>query len=265
MRIKITLETPMIPFLYRHRILSLIKEALKKSDKDYKDFLYKNKITKPFTFNLVPPLNKEIKEGEIQIDNNFTVKDYIFYSKDSYFNLFISSADYRFVITLYNGLKNLKTFDFSSYENMLVNGEKVILHIKRVNVLNEKPIRGNSVVFKTNAPIIVEDKNDNPVLFSDKNFEKELNEITDRILSSPHIKGKGLEKPLKFEPIKMGKQVIKHTLKSFREKTGKPVMYLTGNTGVFRLSGHPKDLEPLYKIGIGNRTGQGFGMVEVLE
>jgi CRISPR-associated endoribonuclease Cas6 len=41
-------------------------------------------------------------------------------------------------------------------------------------------------------------------------------------------------------------------------------MYLTGNTGIFKLSGHPKDLEILYKIGIGNRTGQGFGMVEVL-
>ena len=259
------LEAPMIPFLYRHRILSLIKEALKNSDKEYKDFLYENKITKPFTFNLVPPPNKEIKEAEIQIDNNFKVKDYVFYSKDSYFSLFISSADYRFIITLFNGLKKLKNFDFSSYENMLVNGERVILKIKRVDVLNEKPIRSDTVIFKTNAPIIVEDKNDNPILFSDKNFEKELNQITDRILSSPHIKGKGLEKPLKFEPIKMSKQVVKHTLKSFREKTGKPVMYLTGNTGIFKLSGHPKDLELLYKIGIGNRTGQGFGMVEVLE
>lgn len=33
-------------------------------------------------------------------------------------------------------------------------------------------------------------------------------------------------------------------------------------TGIFKLSGHPKDI--LYKIGIGNRTSQGFGIVEVL-
>ena len=105
---------------------------------------------------------------------------------------------------------------------------------------------------------------DKPVLFSDKRFEKELNEVTDRILRSETIKGKGLEKPLKFEPLKMNKQVVKHTLKAFREKTGKPIMYLTGNSGIFKLSGHPKDLEILYRIGIGNRTGQGFGMVEVL-
>ncbi|HEV09431.1 MAG TPA: CRISPR-associated endoribonuclease Cas6, partial [Sulfurihydrogenibium azorense] len=43
MRIKITLQTKQIPFIYRHRILSLIKEALKKSDQDYKSFLYENK------------------------------------------------------------------------------------------------------------------------------------------------------------------------------------------------------------------------------
>jgi CRISPR-associated endoribonuclease Cas6 len=264
MRIKILIKAEKIPVIYRHRIVSLIKEALKKSDKDYKEFLYGNKITKPFTFNLVPPFKKEIKEAEIQIDNKFKIKDKVFYSGSHYFSLYISSPDYRFIISLFNGLKRLKIFDFSSYENMLVDGEKIVLQIKNVAVLNERPVKKEEIVFKTNSPIIVEDKNDKPVLFSDKNFERELNEITDRILASSHIKGKGLEKPLRFEPIKMSKQVVKHTLKSFREKTGKPVMYLTGNSGVFKLSGHPKDLEILYKIGIGNRTGQGFGMVEVL-
>jgi len=265
MRIKITLQTKQIPFIYRHRILSLIKEALKKSDQDYKSFLYENKIAKPFTFNLVPPINKEIREALIQIDSKFKIKDKVFYSEDGYFSLFISSNDYRFIISLFNGLKRLKTFDFSSYENMLVDGERVIIQIKNVTMINEKPIKQDTVIFKTNSPILIEDKNDNPLLFSDKNFEEELNTITNKILSSPHIKGKGLEKPLKFEPINMNKQVVKHTLKSFREQTGKPVMYLTGNVGIFKLSGDPRDLEILYKIGIGNRTGQGFGMVEVLE
>jgi CRISPR-associated endoribonuclease Cas6 len=263
MRIRIILKSNMMPFLYRHRILSLIKEALKKSDRDYKDFLYNNKITKPFTFNLVLPKDKKIEKRKIQIDNQFEIEDNVAIF-EGFMHLYISSLDYRFIISLFNGLKQMKTFDFSSYENMLVDGEKIVLQIKNVAVLNERPIKKEEIVFKTNSPIIVEDKNDKPVLFSDKNFERELNEITDRILASSHIKGKGLEKPLRFEPIKMSKQVVKHTLKSFREKTGKPVMYLTGSTGIFKLSGHPKDLEILYKIGIGNRTGQGFGMVEVL-
>ena len=265
MRIKILIKTDIIPLLYRHRVVSLIKEALKKSDKDYKEFLYKNKITKPFTFNLVLPKNKKIEKGIVQIDENFTIEDNIFILEDSqYLNLYISALDYRFVISLFNGLKRLKIFNFSSDNEMLVDGEKLTWEIKKVVPLKERPIKSNSMIFKTNSPFLIEDKDDNPVLFSDGNFEKELNEVMDRILSSEHIKGKGLEKPLKFEPIKMQKQVIKHTLKSFREKTGKPIMYLTGNAGIFKLTGDPKDLEIIYKIGLGNRTGQGFGMVEVV-
>ena len=264
MRMKIYIKTNKIPILYKHKVMSLFKEALKKSDKDYKDFLYKGKITKPFSFNLVlPPKRKPIK-AKIQIDENFTIEDTIFEIEEGYLSLFVSALDYRFLISLFNGLKRLHTFNFSSDTNMLVDGEKITWEIKKVSSLNEKPIKSRHIVFKTNSPIVLENGNDKPVLFSDKNFEYHLNEITDRILKSPHIKGKGLEEPLKFEPIKMKKQVIKHTLKAFREKTGKPIMYLTGNSGIFKLSGHPKDLEILYKIGIGNRTGQGFGMVEVL-
>jgi len=266
LRIKILIKTEKIPIFYRHRVVSLIKEALKNSDREYKEFLYKNSITKPFSFNLVIPKIKKKEKAKIQIDHNYQVEDTVFTLEDtSYLSLYISALDYRFLISLFNGLKNLKTFDFSSDENMLINGEKITWKIQKVVPLHEKPAQSDTIIFKTNSPIILEDRQDKPILFSNKDFEKHLNEITDRILKSPHIKDKGLEKPLKFEPIKMRKQVIKHTLKSFREQTGKPLMYLTGNAGTFRLSGHPKDLEILYKIGIGNRTGQGFGMVEVIK
>ncbi|WP_457643346.1 CRISPR-associated endoribonuclease Cas6, partial [Persephonella sp.] len=207
MRICITLKSDRMPVLYRHRIVSLIKEALKQSDKDYKDFLYNGKITKPFSFNIVFPKERKIKKELIQIDSRFQIEDTVYYFNGSFLNLYISSLDYRFIISLFNGLKRLKTFDFSSGENMLVNGEKITLELKKVLMLNERPIKSDTVVFKTNSPILIEDKDDKPGLFSDKDFEHHLNEVTDRILKSPHIKGKGLEKPLKFEPIKMKKQV----------------------------------------------------------
>ncbi|WP_457623136.1 CRISPR-associated endoribonuclease Cas6, partial [Persephonella sp.] len=242
------------------------KEALRKSDEDYKRFLYNGKITKPFSFNLVIPPGAKKEKKPIQIDPDFSIEDTVFVLENGHFiSLFISAMDYRFLISLFNGLGKIPEFNFSFDENMLIDGRKTTWKIKKVIPLNEKPVISDTVIFKTNSPIIVEDRYDNPVLYSDPQFEQHLNEITDRILSSPHIKGKGLEKPLKFEPIEMQKQVIKHTLKAFREKTGKPLMYLTGNKGIFKLSGHPKDLEILYKIGIGNRTGQGFGMVEVMK
>ncbi len=265
MRIKILIEAEAIPLLYRHRILSLIKEALEKGDASYKDFLYNSKTAKPFTFNLVPPITRSIEEKEIRIDDKFSVKDRVFYSKGSYFSLFVSSIDERFILSLFKGLKKMDSFQFSYNNYMIVDGKSITLRIKRIIMINEKDISKDSAVFKTSSPFLLEDKNDNPVLFYEKHFEKELNEITDKILSSSHIKGKGLEKPLKFEPIQMNKQVVKHTLRAFREKTNKPIMYLTANAGVFKLEGHPTDLDILYKIGIGNRTGQGFGMLELLE
>lgn len=69
---------------------------------------------------------------------------------------------------------------------------------------------------------------------------------------------------MEFIPVKLRKQVVKHTLKGFREKTGKPYMTLTCFEGCFKLKGDPRDLQMLYQIGIGLRTGQGFGMVEVI-
>ncbi len=264
MRVKILIKTDKLPIIYRHRVISLFKEALKRADQDYKEHLYNGKITKPYSFNVPLPREKTAVKGKIQIDQNFIIEDTIYELKNSFLSIYVSALDYRFLISLFNGLKRIKVFDFSSKENMLVNGEKIFWEIKKVIPINEKPINSDTIIFRAYSPIIVEDVEDKPVLFSDKRFEKELNEVTDRILRSETIKGKGLEKPLKFEPLKMNKQVVKHTLKAFREKTGKPIMYLTGNSGIFKLSGHPKDLEILYRIGIGNRTGQGFGMVEVL-
>ncbi len=264
MRIKILIKSEVVPFLYRHRVISLIKEALKRSDKDYKEFLYDNQITKPFSFNLVFPREKQIKTADIQLDERFVVRDNVVIS-DKHFSLFISSSDYRFIIALFNGLKKLRKFYFSSDTNMLINGKKIDWNIEKFLLLNEKPITKNTVIFKTNSPILIEDKNDEPVLYNEENFERELNEVMDRILKSEHIKGRGLEQPLKFEPIKMKKQVVKHTLNWFRKNTGRPIMYLTGSSGIFKLSGHPEDLKLLYKIGIGTKTGQGFGMVDILE
>lgn len=69
---------------------------------------------------------------------------------------------------------------------------------------------------------------------------------------------------MEFIPLKLKKQVIKHTIKGFREKTGKPYMMLTCFEGCFQSIGEPEDLQMLYQTGIGLRTGQGFGMVEVV-
>jgi CRISPR-associated endoribonuclease Cas6 len=252
----------LVPMLYLHRIISLCKEALLTSNPEYKNKMYSQKIARAFTFSVGFPKDKIIKKGTVQIDKNFTIEDTMFELPGKTFNLFISSSDPEFMIYLYNGLRMIKTFNFSSDEDMLVNGQKIVFRIKNTSIINESNIRNNEIVFKTNSPFIIEDSDDKPVFPTSENFENQINLIQDKIFLS--LRGYGLKQKLEFMAVKLDKQVVKHTLKDFREHTGKPVMYLTGFKGIFKLKGDPEDLDLLYKSGFGNKTSQGFGMLEVL-
>lgn len=252
MRIKVEIYANKIPVLYRHRVMSLIKEALVRSDRDYKEHLYNNRIKKPFCFNFTfERKNHQIEP--IKIDDNFTVEDRVFYPSDKKANLFISSNDYRFIITLYNGLKRLDRFKFS---------DDNIWQIGKVYQMKEKVFTDDYAVFKTASPVVVESRDDQPVIFSDPNFEQELNKVMNLVMQKNF--SRQLIKPLKIHLVEMKKEVVKHTLRGFREKTGKPVMYITASSGIFKLEGDRRDLQTIYQIGLGNRTSQGFGMLEVV-
>ncbi|WP_457622277.1 CRISPR-associated endoribonuclease Cas6 [Persephonella sp.] len=265
MRLKVLIRSEMVPILYRHRVVSLIKNAIKLGSNGNESFFEEKRVVRPYCFNLALPTKKVQRIGKIQIDENFIVEDIVFYTNKRPISLYVGSLDKDLINAIYRGLKKIKRFNFSSSCNMIVQNKRLVWLVDRIVFVNEKPIESETAVFKTNSPILVENEENRPVLFSDESFNDHLNRIMDRILSSPYLKGKGLDKPLKFEPIDMKKQVVKHTLKDFRENTGKPVMYLTGSTGIFKLSGSKEDLEIIYKTGIGIRTCQGFGMIELKE
>jgi CRISPR-associated endoribonuclease Cas6 len=266
MRIKVTFRAKKLPILYRHMFMALIKKALENSDTGYKESLYPDKssehskIAKPFCFSVSMPPGKTIKKEKIIIDEAIEIEDAVFhFPQNSSLSFYISSSEYQFMVCLYNGLLEMKSFPF---------GNNINLKLERVFMLNEKKINGDEVVFKTNAPVLIEDKYGKPVLpLTDSlspiaSFNEHFNAIHDRILKD--VRGQGLYREMEFVPIKLKKQVVKHTLKGFREKTGKPYMTLTCFEGCFKLKGDPRDLQMLYQIGIGLRTGQGFGMVDVV-
>lgn len=263
MRIKITFFADKLPILYRHRFMALIKEALNKSDADYQNSLYpdkdaeNSKRVKPFTFNISMPLNRTTKKEKIIIDEGVEIEDTVFHFPDnSSLFFYISSSDFEFITNLYNGLLKIEEFRFN---------DEITLKFDKAFLLNEKKINGDEVIFKTNAPVLIEDKYGKPLLPSDsilQSFNDNFNAIHDRILKD--IRGQCLYREMEFIPVKVKKQVVKHTLKGFREKTGKPYMTLTCFEGCFKLKGDPRDLQTLYQTGLGLRTGQGFGMVEVV-
>ncbi|MEZ0337222.1 MAG: CRISPR-associated endoribonuclease Cas6 [Aquificaceae bacterium] len=257
MRLKVLLKAHKIPIFYRNIIMSLIKEALSTYDEKYLNQLYydeKTKKPKPFTFSLVFPKGTKTKKEKILIENQ-EIEDIVFYPPhDKYINLFISSYDFEFISNLYNGLLKLRRFSLS-------NGGHI--EIERIWTPKEKDIKDNKIIFKTLSPILIEDKDGKPLLPTDlEAYNREFNIIHDKKLKE--LRSQGLKDSLLFEPIKWKKQVVKHTLRKIREKVGKPYITLTCFEGYFTLQGHPEDLKILYQAGMGLRTGQGFGMVEVV-
>jgi len=63
----------------------------------------------------------------------------------------------------------------------------------------------------------------------------------------------------------MKKEIVHHTLKNYRESKHQPLIKLNTSSGTFKLKGNPQDLDAIYKMGIGNRRGQGFGMIDVVK
>ena len=250
-----------MPIIYRHRFLSLIKEALHRADPEYKKLLYPpedsllSKKAKNFTFNIsLPSQRRPIKE-RFFIDKSTEVEDIVFhFPYESTISMFVSSPDYRFITSFYNGLLKIREYDFKNH---------ITLALERTFILKTKKITTDEVIFKTHAPVLIEDEFGKPELpFKLKQFQIHLNAIQDRILKD--IRGYGLKRELIFAPIRIKKQVVKHTLNRFREKTGKPFMVLTCFEGTFKLSGDPEDLQVIYEAGMGLRRGQGFGMIEFL-
>lgn len=243
--------------------MALIKEVLSRVDSHYKETLYpektseKSKVAKPFTFSIMMPSGRKVVKEKITIDNGIEIEDTVFYFPEGgLLSFIISSSDYEFIINLYNGLLEMGNFDFSSDIN---------LRLHRVTMLKEKKIVEDEVTFKTLSPVLIETKDEKPLTPEDNNltlFNKEFNAIHDRILKD--MRGQGILKEIEFIPLKIKKQVVKHSLREFRAKTGKPYMTLTCFEGYFKLKGDPRDLQMLYQTGIGLRTGQGFGMVEVV-
>lgn len=297
MRMKLIFKADKLPIIYRHRFMALIKDALNRSDADYKNNLYHKEVkyerVKPFAFGVCPPPFDysacPVEEFEITVssDNKSSmppkVSDKVIPIKpDEHISMFISSIDFEFMTSLYNGFidmqKNNAVFKFN---------DNIEFKFQRAFVLNEKKITSDEVMFKTLCPALLEEQRIDTTNNKQKKRDRYLlpplekgehderfnevftnihNGILEDIRKQKDKKGHGLYKrPLEFIPIKLKKRVIKHTIRAFWEKNpDKPVMKFTCFEGCFKLKGDPRDLQMLYQIGIGLRTGQGFGMVDVV-
>ncbi|KYO67321.1 CRISPR-associated endoribonuclease Cas6 [Thermovenabulum gondwanense] len=242
MRFTAIFSTDKLPQANNMLFVSLMKEAIQKSNPEYYEKIYfydgkKNKRPKNFCFSIF------VKDFEV-MDEFYHIKDKIF--------LNISTPDYECGVNIYNGLLKIKNFN---YKNFYLNREKIFL-------VREKKINDNQVVFKTLSPILIKDKNNNFLEPKNEKFNEEMNYICNEILRN--YRGIGLKRPLTFQDISLRKKVVKQEIEGFTQITGKKIFYANAYAGLFKLEGDVSDLDDLYKLGIGFRRSQGFGMIEVV-
>lgn len=243
MRIIIELNTTKIPLNYNYMILSLIKNNLSKEnpmlyEKIYEDNTDYELRTKPFTF-AVKLESFKIEDDEVSLEKRVL--------------LTVSTSDYIIGSVIYNSFLKVKDYE---YQN------KYKLQIGKVNVLKEKNINSNQVVFKTLSALILRNKEGKFLSPDDPNYEKELNYIANKVIKS--YRGVGLKEDLKFEPVLMKKRVIKEKISGFEKNTGKEIFYITGYDGIFKLTGDKEDLNLIYKMGAGFRRSSGCGCLEIV-
>lgn len=119
----------------------------------------KNKKIKPFSFAVF--LNQaKFGADEIIVEGNVC--------------LTISTPDYNLGIAIYNGLLNIKAYQYKSYSFVRTN----ILLKKDLNIFEER------VPLKTLSPIVIKDRNNKFLDKESLEYQIELNYICDVLLKS---------------------------------------------------------------------------------
>lgn len=235
MRLRIHLKTEKIPIHYRMFFVSMIKEAIKKSNNDLYYHLYSKRLSKPKSYSFAVYLS------------NFQKKEVVF--EVSNVSLTISSSNPEIAVALINGFQQMKHFSYQHWS----------VEISRVELLKEKAINSSVVKFVTNSPLLLEDKNHKPLLITSSKFETEANYVCNRQFIAQYERE--LKRPIKIKDYEMKKQVIQESNSHANGQT----LFYTCQKGFITLEGDPEDLRLIYQDGFLLRKSQGWGNMEVVE
>lgn len=214
--------------------VSLIKEAIKKSDEELHKNLFIDLPSMPKKYSFAVYLLKFKKEDNVFKMNGATMT--------------ISSSDPRIAVALINGFQNIEKLNYKNWE----------IGIEKIELLKEKNINHPCAQFTTLSPILLEDKENKPLLITDKDFEKEMNTVCNRQFQA--LYGRPLKKTLRIVNYNMKKQVIQETNSGAEGRT----LFFTGQKGAITLVGDVEDLQLIYQDGFLNRKSQGWGNLDVV-
>jgi len=241
LKIKIIFESEKklnLPKDYRRYFISFLKKVFEKVNLEK---IYQRKEYRPYTFS-------------VWLGENFKIDEEL--HTDTKISFLFSSGDPVVITNFYNGIIKLKKEGFKIIRE--------ILEIKDINLLPYRKIKTNKAIFKTigvcvlNNPEAPKDDFRNwyiiPVDDLDKFNEILFKRTNDRF---KYLTGKKEAHPIRLNlienyPIK--EVIVKHY-------NG----YIRGFKGIFELEGSPEILQFVYDYGFGIRTGQGFGLLEIIK
>jgi CRISPR-associated endoribonuclease Cas6 len=223
---------------YRRYFISFLKSVFEKANLLE---IYEKKEYKPYVFSVY--LGKEFKiDEEIQAGKEMS--------------LLFSSGDPVIITNFYNGVIKLKK------EDKKIVGEN--LKIKDINLLPYKKINKQKAIFKTIGVCVL----NNPDAPKD-DFKKWYIIPTDDIEKFNEILYERINDRYKYLMKRKDNHNIKLNL--IKDYPIKEVIvkhyegYVRGFKGIFELEGSREILQFVYDYGFGIRTGQGFGLLEIIK
>lgn len=219
--------------------MSFIKKTFEKSLSNKFERIFPEKKTKPYVFS--PFFGRKFKEGTIGPEISFI----------------FSSGDFDIISYFWNGILELK----KEKEDYIKIGENLYF-LENINLIKGEKIKERDVLFKTVGVSILTDSEKKAKNFhqwflvpTSKNQEYFNEVLNKRTLERMKFLEKEVnEEKLEFIPEKIKSCIIPHY-----------GGYLKGFKGTFKLRASPEILQFLYDYGFGVRTGQGFGLLEVLK
>ncbi len=226
----------------RDRFISFFKKAFKAADDSFYNFLFSSKRAKPYVFS--PFLGKDFSAGII----------------GPHISLIFSSGDFKVVSHLWNGILKLKE---GRQDYIEINNVK--FYLKDLKLEKPKKIKSNKVLFQTTGISILTDPSVNKKNFKEwfiipekDNIEK-FNEVLNKRVNERYEFITGVQKDWKIRFQFNEKEEMKEVIVPFYEG------YLRGFKGSFILEGACEILQFIYDYGFGVRTGQGFGLLEIIK
>lgn len=236
MRLKIALKLkkPEIDVEYRRIFLSLLKSSFENAGAEIFEKFYKTEsVMKPFTFSVYLHSPKFVGD-KISLKSNEVTLHFSTFSREP-------------VIYLYNFLVKKR---FTPYP--LANDNE--LRFLSAHIRNERRITGEEIVFKTLSPFLVRlhneaDNVDRYLIPGEEGFSDRLKEINEAMFRELL----GREESVDIIPVKLKKIPVRHY-----------GGLLEANAGVIKATGKPEALDFIYKVGLGSRRSEGFGMLEMV-